>query len=138
MGGTMSRNKGKRGEREVIKLLQPVVDEVYSACGQQPPLLLRNLMQSDRGGFDIVGLEWLALEVKFQETLALGAWWSQTLEQCCEGQVPMLFYRRSRVAWRVRLWAWLPPEDYSVRVLADIDVDSALVYIKRELEQRIK
>lgn len=105
MGGKMSRDKGQRGERQVIKLLKPIVDRVYLAYGIDPPLLQRNLLQSDRGGFDVYGLDWMALEVKWQETYAVPMWWRQTLDQCGEGQIPVLFYRRSRVPWSVRVLA---------------------------------
>lgn len=81
MSGNMSRNKGQRGEREVVKLLQPIVDKVYGSLGLTPPVLERNLMQSHKGGFDIAGLHWMALEVKYQETLNVGMWWNQTLAQ---------------------------------------------------------
>src|SRR5438045_4158293 len=78
MGGLMSRNKGKRAERQVIDLLQPIVDHCYKEAGLKPLLLQRNTVQSDQGGFDIIGLEWLALEVKHQEILNVDAWWQQT------------------------------------------------------------
>lgn len=81
MGGAMSRNKGQRGEREVIKLLQPTVTRCYMEKGLDVPSLERNLMQSRAGGFDIVGLEWMALEVKRQEVLNVNLWWKQTCAQ---------------------------------------------------------
>lgn len=110
MGGRMSRNKGKRGEREVIALLQPVVTKAYKRKGypeSEIPRLQRNTMQSDGGGFDIHGLEWLALEVKYQETLCLPAWWRQTCRQAKVSSrlTPVLAYRRSREPWRFRMFA---------------------------------
>lgn len=81
MSGNMSRNKGQRGEREVVKLLQPIINRVYGSRAVEPPQLERNLMQSHKGGFDIVGLEWMALEVKYQESANLNGWWKQTLDQ---------------------------------------------------------
>ena len=77
MSGGFSREKGKRAEREVVKLLQPVVTKVYQEAGKEIPLLERNLMQSHKGGHDIVGLEWMALEVKHHETLQISQWWEQ-------------------------------------------------------------
>lgn len=102
MGGLASRNKGKRGEREVIVMLQPVVSQVYEAFGIEAPRLQRNQLQSDGGGFDIVGLDWMALEVKLQEKEAVEAWWRQTLAQCGQRQTPVLWYRRNNVEWKVR------------------------------------
>lgn len=81
MAGNMSRNKGQRGEREVIQLLQPIVDKLYLEAHMDGPKLRRNLMQSQDGGFDVAGLEWLALEVKFQEIENTTGWWKQTCKQ---------------------------------------------------------
>ncbi len=110
MGGAMSRNKGQRGEREVIALLQNQVTLAYAAMRNEgyelgtEPRLQRNTIQSDRGGYDIAGLKWMALEVKFQETLHVDAWWKQTVEQSGKGQEPVLVYRQSRQPWRVCMW----------------------------------
>lgn len=104
--GRMSRNKGARGEREIIELLQPVVTEAYAAQGYPDdwvPVLKRNTMQADGGGFDIHGLEWCALEVKRAETLCLPAWWRQTLRQAGQTKHPVLAYRKSHQPWRFRL-----------------------------------
>lgn len=100
-------DKGKQGEREVVKLLQPVVDEVYEEFGLTPIRLERNLVQTRNGGYDVIGLDWLALEIKRQETLHVDKWWKQTLSQCGEGQEPVLMYRRNRKPWRIRLWVAL-------------------------------
>lgn len=81
MGGNFSRNKGQRGEREVIKLLQPTVSKVYMEAGFPSLELTRNLSQSQNGGFDIAGLDWLALEVKYQETENVKGWWEQACRQ---------------------------------------------------------
>lgn len=105
MGGRMSREKGKKGEREVIGILQPIVSDVYSALGfseEETPRLQRNTLQSDGGGFDVVGLHWMALEVKLVEQQNVEAWWRQTLAQCGQRQTPVLFYRRNKVEWKVR------------------------------------
>lgn len=133
MGGTMSRNKGKRGEREIVNMLQPIVDKVYQEFDREVPRLQRNTLQSDGGGFDIVGLEWLALEVKFQESFNLNAWWAQTSGQANVTQTPVLIYRRSRVAWRVRMMGYLPAGERKVRTLVDIELDAWLVWFETQL-----
>ena|SRR5699024_4734671 len=105
MGGTTSRNKGKRGERMAIALLQPVVDRVYAEAGMEVPRLQRNTLQSDGGGFDVVGLAWLALEVKNCEVVALDRWWEQTVRQANDAQEPVLLFRRNRQrSWSVCMW----------------------------------
>jgi len=88
-----ARNKGHDAEREVIKILT-------EACGKQVELH-RNLLQTRQGGYDIVGLEWLAIEVKRQETLDVENWWKQTLKQADDNQVPVLIYRQNRKAWNI-------------------------------------
>lgn len=107
MSGTMSRNKGKRAEREVIAILQPIVNHVWLTHGLEPPLLQRNTLQSDQGGCDLAGLEWLSLEVKHCETFQLTQWWAQTVRQAKgrngQKKTAVLFYRKNNVAWRVRM-----------------------------------
>ena len=136
----MGLMKGKRGEREVIQLMQPVVEKVYTDIGRadEVPKLKRNLMQSAEGGFDIVGLNWLALEVKFHETEQLNTWWAQCKRQATCGQEPVLIWRRSRVAWRVRMFGNLPlPSGQNVRCPVDITVDSFLIYLQHRLLQEL-
>ena len=121
MGGLMSRNKGKRGEREIVDLLQPVVNEVYSICNREPPKLKRNTLQSDSGGSDIAGLPWLALEVKYHEQLNINSWWRQTVDQAEYGQEPVLFYRRNHGRWQVKMYGMLgmPGCCYTVPVIVE-------------------
>lgn len=138
--GLMGLNKGKRGEREVVQLLQPVVNAVYSALGREPPVLQRNTLQSDRGGYDIVGLDWLAPEVKRCETLNLSGWWQQCKEQARPGQTPVLFYRKNGTKWRVRMVGSLKMGygDERLAMLVEVSVDDFLRYFKRRLEHRLE
>lgn len=98
------RSKGQRGEREAASLVMAWAEEVTDHMGVEAVELKRNLQQSRQGGYDLVGLDWLALEVKRHESLAgLPGWWRQTLKQTKEGQQPMLMYRQNRSPWRFRL-----------------------------------
>jgi hypothetical protein len=100
-----SRSKGISGEREIIDHLQPVVNELFQVFGREPPRLQRNTLQSDVGGCDIVGLDWLSMEVKFYKELIpsnIAKWWEQTLRQAGP-KVPILFYRKNRGDWHVRM-----------------------------------
>ena len=136
----MGLMKGKRGEREVIKLLQPVIEDAYLKAGyaDQTPILRRNLMQSIDGGFDITGLHWLALEVKFHETSQLSSWWDQCKSQAGENQEPVLIHRKSHQPWRVRMFGALPlPDGRKVRCPVDISVESFLVYVQHRLLQEL-
>lgn len=95
-----SRDKGKRGEREIVKLLDEVLERVY---GEGKPLIQRNTLQSHQGGYDIIGIDWLAIEVKFQEKDFDKKWWEQCVRQAGESQQPTLFFRRTRQPWKVMI-----------------------------------
>lgn len=128
-----ARDKGKRAEREVVKLLQPVVNEVYSLVGGEPPQLERNLMQSHKGGCDLAGLDWIAVEVKHHAELTqLPQWWTQTKEQA-KGREPILFYRRTGGKWRVRMFGYLQAGSQRVRCPVDISVEGFLAYMRIRL-----
>lgn len=111
--GSMRRNKGARGERQIIEWLQPICDEIYEAGGITPIILQRNSLQSDRGGSDITGLDWLALEVKNCENQALGSiekWWEQAKEQAelwptirGRPRMPVLAYKGNHRPFRLRM-----------------------------------
>ena len=135
MGGLSSMNKGKRGEREINTMLNPVVNRVYSERGLAPPILQRNTMQSHMGGYDIVGLDWLAIEVKFQETLHLAKWWQQTIDQAEANQTPVLFYRQSRKKWRVRMRGDLPARKRRIKTVVDIPIEAFILYFEVMLQE---
>ncbi len=93
--GKMSRDKGKRGELEVVALLRKYGFETRR--GQQ-----------FRGGSDspdvIHNMDGLAVEVKLRETLSL----YPVLEKAAEDDadmVPIVFHRRNRKPWIVAMYA---------------------------------
>lgn len=140
MSGKMARNKGQRGEREIIKLLTPVVDKVYAEFPElgEPPKLQRNTLQSDGGGFDIVGLDWLAIEVKFQENIQINPWWKQTISQAKPHQMPVLFYRKSHVKWRVMMKLYSPIGDKRFFCPADMSIENFMVYFEHRLRYELE
>jgi hypothetical protein len=90
MAGKRSIEKGKRGEREVLKLLS---DELGI-------ILTRNLEQTRNGGADCVLLKGFALEVKYCKKLSRPTWWRQACKQAeALGVQPILAYRRNREPW---------------------------------------
>lgn len=115
-----SRSKGKRGEREIITLIQPIVSSVYLSLDLDPPILERNLMQSARGGFDIEGLDWIAIEVKRQEKFEIAKWWQQTIKQAGDDREPVLIYRKNHVPWRAVMYGILDAK--SKDILAPVNV----------------
>ena len=98
------RQKGAQAEREVAKIHNKffAANGFVDSCGE-PLTLKRNQMQTFGGGYDLVGIPFLALEVKRQEKLSMGVWWRQTLRQTKQGQTPVLFYRQSRKPWEIRV-----------------------------------
>lgn len=130
------RHKGQRGEREAADLIQGWVNEVMTVAGRQPVELKRNLMQSKEGGYDLVGISWLALEVKRHETLSVNTWWKQTLRQTKDDQIPMLMYRQNRVPWRFRVK--VRTAHYGLiasgvhDVVADFDLDNMKRWLQAE------
>lgn len=141
MAKSFAQSKGARGERGVIELLQPIVDKVYTECGwniSDIPKLQRNTLQSDGGGCDLAGLHWLALEIKSQESLNLNSWVRQTLAQAKAGQTPVLFYKQSRVPWKVQCYGLLATNGpTNIRVWCEVSVDSFLVFFEHKLRHEV-
>jgi hypothetical protein len=138
MSKSFARDKGQRGEREVIQLLQPVVIKVHAALGLPPPALERNLMQTNKGGYDIVGLEWMALEVKRQENLNLKIWWDQSMSQTKPGQITVLIYRKNNVRWRVMMNGYLDCGNKRIKCPVDISLDAFMIWFECKLTETLK
>lgn len=145
--GINSRSKGIRGEQAITKMLQVVVDKVYLAMSHlepanftETPQLQRNTLQSDGGGYDIVGIDFLALEVKNAATLSLDAWWKQTTQQCGEEQEPVLIYKAGRGTWRVQMMGEIPVGyddqvgERKVTCKVDISEDTFLIWFEARLK----
>lgn len=140
-----SRAKGQRGEREVLHLIQSAINEVYSAAGLalvDMPKIERNLMQSMKGGHDLIGLDWIALEVKRVENQTpsnILSWWEQCKRQASaevggREREPVLFFRSSATVWSVRMFGYLMCADGArVRTPVDIGIEAFLPWFKREL-----
>lgn len=145
--GLMARNKGKRAEREIVAALQPVVNRVFfeynteaadrGVSRLETPILQRNTLQSDRGGYDIVGLDWIAPEVKRCEVLNLKAWWRQAKAQAKSGQTPVLFYRQNGSKWRVRMMGILQAGSRRVHTQVEVSLEAFLSYFEERLKQEI-
>lgn len=132
-----ARSKGQRGEREIIDLLQPHVDEVSRYNNVEPPLLQRNTLQSDQGGYDIVGLPGFAFEVKRVEKDTPGAvkdWWAQTVRQAKNGEEPVLFFRMNGRPWSVRMFVRLKlPNGSLYKVPGIVSMEAFIFYLKAQV-----
>ena len=104
-----ARNKGANGEREVVKLLNGIIERVLSSqewdigiIETARKCIQRNQNQSAVGGSDLCGVFGLAFEVKRCEQLHIEMWWRQTTEQAeRNNETPVLIYRQSHQPWRV-------------------------------------
>ncbi len=144
MSGNMSRNKGQRGEREFASVVESWSIPVLDALGNAEAIKMkRNLVQSREGGHDLVGIDWLAVEVKRHETLSLPAWWRQTVDQAERiGGIPFLAYRQNRTPWRFRVR--LISAHYGEAaagtqpIVVDMDATNACLWFQGELYWRLK
>lgn len=138
MSGIKARRKGQNGEREIIRLLQPIVDERYATLSQLAvPDLERNQNQSNKGGYDIIGLDWIALEIKRQEKENLSAWWEQTKKQAKHNQHPVLIYRANNQPWRVMLEVSVYESNQLLVMPAQINLDNFLQWFKIKLTSNL-
>jgi hypothetical protein len=133
-----ARNKGQRGEREVIGLLQAQVNAIRYRYGLQQLTLQRNTLQAHQGGTDIHGVPGFAFEVKFQENQNVPAWWRQTLAQAERlGGVPVLFYRATRQPWTVMMRAYVntPKDRDQIEIDVTITFDDFMSWFREAYDE---
>lgn len=135
--GRGSRAKGAQGEREALGLLGEWLFPVYAEFGMDPDKIKRNLDQVTEGGCDLKGLPWLSIEVKRRETVSLGAWWTQTLNQTKPGEIPFLMWRVNRAPWRFRLRVPVVVGPVPVVLDVDMDADAAREWLTKQLRMRL-
>lgn len=135
------RAKGQTGERDICKILQPLVDEVFQFNKiEKIPQLSRNLMQTQCGGFDISGLHWMAPEVKHHKAVTPGKldeWWKQTTRQAGDELEPVLFYRGNRQPFRVRMMQWWQAGPVSGKLVVDISLEDFVKWFRWRLHYEI-
>ena len=141
MSGRASRDKGGRGEREAISLLQPVVDGVCEEAGMPSFELVRDSRQRyQKKLYDIFGLPWFAFEIKRVENQSgIGGWWRQVREATKEGQIPVLMYRQNNRPWMVRTKVSIPvvKGGPAVRMTVTMTFDDWKVWFREFLRYRL-
>ena len=95
--GRHSRNKGKRGEREVAKIFQKAGFHAR-----------RSVQYNGRPGTaaDVVGIPGLHIEVKLVEKESIRAWYRQAQRDAHaspENEMPVIVHRKSREPWLVTM-----------------------------------
>lgn len=141
--GINIRQKGAEGEREVIKLLTPIIVSVMTemAFPQEKiddalKMVQRNQNQSAVGGNDLSNTFGLSIEVKRQEALAVNTWWEQCEKAANRNnELPVLIYRQNRKPWRVRTYGFLhtPGREggwSSVRALVEFDEKTFVAWFR--------
>jgi Holliday junction resolvase len=105
--GKLSREKGKRGEREVVKLFE--AKGIPARRGQQ--------FCGANGDADVITAlgDLIHVEVKRQEVVKIHEWLKQAEADSPFGSYPMVFHRRSKEGWKVTLRA----EDL-IDIIADL------------------
>lgn len=140
--GKLSKVKGANGERQVAALMQPIVDEVYRDFNLQPPHLERNLEQTRHGGSDLVGLDWLAVEVKWHKSRSVGAWWAQVKAAAGVARIPVLVYRGNNEPWRVVMFGYLDASAFDrngsrVRCPVEVGEEAFLAWLRAVIHARL-
>lgn len=97
--GKASREKGKRGERELAKILN---DYGYNTRrGQQ--------FSAAMGDADVVGLQGIHIEVKRVEKLNIHEAMEQSRRDARPNEMPAVFHRKNGGSWLVTmpLYVWI-------------------------------
>lgn len=93
MSGAYSRNKGKRGELELVHMFR---DNLGLACNRN----YKQVAEAQHGDIEQLVGPYL-VEAKNHATLNLKAWWKQTLEAADKRRaLPCLAYKITRAGWR--------------------------------------
>ena len=90
--GKSARNKGKVGEREVVKILKE--HGIKNARRTQQ-------FSGKEGTADVEGLDGFHIEVKRQEKLAIEKWHQQACEDARDEETPIVVFRKSGQPWRI-------------------------------------
>lgn len=108
-----SRNKGKKGERELANILK---DYGYDCRrGQQ---------YNGLDGEDVVGLDYIHIEVKRVQALNLDEAMEQAKRDSKDNQMPAVFHRKNNKKWKVTMdlddWIQIYNEYYSSKKLSEV------------------
>ena len=105
------------------------VELSYTGAFRHSDEVKRNTTQSDRGGYDLVGIPKLAIEVKHHATASLEPWWKQCTRQANAGELPVLIWKVDRKPWRVRTYGALyVPGSLAHPLVVDCSLDPFLEF----------
>ena len=123
-----SRNKGARGEMELLALLSERFPDL---------LLQRNYDQAAFGGSDLLGLPGISLVVKRYQrgNVHRQEWWTQACSVATQDRIPVLAYRFDRSEWQ----SVLPLQWWAMESVNDLNMIAImpLANFLNEYEMRI-
>ncbi len=145
MAKTNGKQKGKRGERELVPMFSEWwgVPDSWARTPDSGAFATRRKQkghEEDKFQADIFGPPeaTLSVEAKYREVLdfdgllygtalaAFGEWWAQAAGQAGQGKVPLLVFRKNRRPW----WAAMRRTDYARYVaMALLESDATHAYI---------
>lgn len=113
--GINIRQKGAEGERQVIKMLTPIIQDVMRTMEFPEEkvtaalkMVQRNQNQSAVGGNDLSNTFGMSIEVKRQEQLAINTWWKQCEDAAARNnELPVLIFKQNNKPWRFITWGFL-------------------------------
>lgn len=115
MSGAAPGNKGKKGERELAKMLNAHLGDIVERTGYQ--------QSRKQGGFDLT-MPNCSIEVKRYHTIKDGhinAFWQETVDQSREfGTVGVLAYREDNQQWRIVVPGSYHDETGTLRLLPEL------------------
>jgi hypothetical protein len=140
--GINIRAKGQNGEREIVDLLEPIVQRLLREGGHpipDKPVIQRNQNQSAVGGSDLSNTFGMAIEIKRQEQLSVNTWWAQCVKAANTlKEHPVLLYRQNGKKWKCVTLAWLQlPGGELVQVRAEFSVEEFLLWFAKWVEQKL-
>lgn len=109
-----SKKKGAKGERELANILK---DYGYQCR--------RGRQYNGLEGEDVVGLDYIHIEVKRVQALNLDEAMEQAKRDSKDNQLPAVFHRKNNKKWKVTMelddWIQLYNEFYSGKKLEDME-----------------
>ena len=110
-----SKKKGAKGERELANILK---DYGYQCR--------RGRQYNGLEGEDVVGLDYIHIEVKRVQALNIDEAMEQAKRDSKDNQLPAVFHRKNNKKWKVTMelddWVKLYNEYYSGKKLGDMEV----------------
>lgn len=137
--GSLSIQKGKRAERDVASRLNVILVGLCERLGYDTVKLQRNLKQVQQGGFDLDGLDWIAIEIKHHKAVSLGSWWAQCERQATGDREPVLIWKQHGGKWNVRMYGRLTIEPgRRLKTVVDISWDAFVIWFEKRAEVELK